>query len=54
VNLGKLQKYKGMQRYPIPVGINLANYKSVVIWCQMANATFGYASLGSPAMTAQK
>ncbi|HEY9728975.1 MAG TPA: DM13 domain-containing protein [Chroococcales cyanobacterium] len=54
VNLGKLQKYQGMQRYPIPAGINLANYKSVVIWCQMANATFGYASLGSPAMTAQR
>lgn len=54
VNLGKLQKYSGMQRYPIPANINLANYKSVVIWCQMANATFGYAPLGRTPMTAQR
>ncbi len=53
VNLGKLQKYSGTQRYPIPDSINLSNYKSVVIWCRMANATFGYAPLSS-AMRAQK
>lgn len=53
VNLGKLQKYSGMQRYPIPDSINLSNYKSVVIWCRMANATFGYAQLSS-AMRAQR
>lgn len=54
VNLGKLQKYNGMQRYPIPVTVNLSNYKSVVIWCRMANATFGYASLGSSARVSQR
>jgi hypothetical protein len=46
VNLGKLQKFKGAQRYPIPDVLNLSNVKSVVIWCRMANATFGYATLG--------
>lgn len=46
VNLGKLQKYKGSQRYPIPDMINLSEFKSVAIWCRMANATFGYATLG--------
>lgn len=46
VNLGKLHKFNGTQRYPIPAAINLANFKSVVIWCRMANATFGYATLG--------
>ncbi|MCA1992214.1 MAG: DM13 domain-containing protein [Coleofasciculus sp. S288] len=46
VNLGKLQKFSGTQRYPIPDAIDLADFKSVVIWCRMANATFGYASLG--------
>lgn len=46
VNLGKLQKFSGTQRYPIPAAIDLADYKSVVIWCRMANATFGYAALG--------
>ncbi|MDX2243212.1 MAG: DM13 domain-containing protein [Leptolyngbyaceae cyanobacterium bins.302] len=47
INLGKLQKISGSQRYPIPDSINVANYKSVVIWCRMANATIGYASLKS-------
>lgn len=51
VNLGKLQKYQGVQRYPIPDAINLANFKSVSIWCRMANATFGYAPL-RPSSTA--
>lgn len=45
VNLGKLHKFNGAQSYPIPAGINLANYKSVVVWCRMANATFAYAPL---------
>lgn len=45
VNLGKLQKFKGTQRYAIPDGINLPSFKSVSIWCRMANATFGYAPL---------
>lgn len=45
INLGKLRSFQGAQRYPIPDGIDLNKYKSVVIWCRMANATFGYASL---------
>jgi hypothetical protein len=45
INLGKLQKVSGSQRYPIPDSIQVANYKSVVIWCRMANATIGYAKL---------
>jgi hypothetical protein len=45
VNLGKLKSYTGTQRYPIPDVINPAQFKSVVIWCRMANATFGYAPL---------
>jgi len=45
INLGKLQKISGAQRYPIPDSINVANYKSVVVWCRMANATIGYAQL---------
>jgi hypothetical protein len=45
VNLGKLQQFNGEQRYPIPSAIDLAKFKSVVIWCRMANATFGYAPL---------
>lgn len=45
VNLGKLEKFKGTQRYPIPDSVSLENFKSVSIWCRMANATFGYAPL---------
>lgn len=45
VNLGKLHKFKGTQRYPIPDAIDLSNFKSVSVWCRMANATFGYAPL---------
>ena len=26
--------FKGSQRYPIPAGVNLKNYPSVVIWCE--------------------
>jgi hypothetical protein len=45
VNLGKLKSYTGTQRYPIPDAIDPAQFKSVVIWCRMANATFGYAPI---------
>jgi hypothetical protein len=45
LNLGRLRSYSGTQRYPIPDSINPAKFQSVVIWCRMANATFGYAPL---------
>jgi hypothetical protein len=45
INLGSLHDFTGAQRYPIPDAIDVANYDSVVIWCRMANATFGYAPL---------
>ncbi|MBW4538456.1 MAG: DM13 domain-containing protein [Myxacorys chilensis ATA2-1-KO14] len=45
VNLGKLEKFNGQQRYPIPAAVDVSKFKSVGIWCRMANATFGYAPL---------
>lgn len=45
--LDRLQKFGGTQRYPIPDYIDLANYKSVAIWCYAFNATFGAAKLSS-------
>lgn len=47
VNLGKLKKLKGKQRYSISAkdAAKLANYKSAVIWCKQFNVTFGYAAL---------
>jgi Electron transfer DM13 len=45
LNLGGLQNVTGEQRYPIPEFVDTAQFKSVVVWCRMANATIGYASL---------
>lgn len=45
INLGSLHDFSGAQRYPIPDSIDIASFDSVVIWCRMANATFGYAPL---------
>lgn len=45
VFLAPLQKFSGAQRYAIPTTVNLAEYKSAVIWCRKFNATFGAAKL---------
>jgi len=45
INLGKLKSFNGKQRYLISDMIDIRKVKSVVIWCQTANATFGYAPL---------
>jgi hypothetical protein len=34
VDLGRLRSFKGSQRYPIPPGVDLKNYPSVIIWCE--------------------
>lgn len=34
VDLGRLRAFKGSQRYPIPDGVDLKKYASVVIWCE--------------------
>ena len=34
VDLGRLRSFKGSQKYPIPDGIGLKRYSSVVIWCE--------------------
>ncbi|WP_337885471.1 DM13 domain-containing protein [Fischerella thermalis] len=43
--IAPLQKYSGTQTYSIPNNVNLADYKSVAIWCRKFNATFGVANL---------
>ncbi len=45
VNLGRLKKIAGQQMYAVPNGVNIAKFKSVVIWCRKFNATFGFAPL---------
>jgi hypothetical protein len=34
VDLGRLRAFKGSQNYPIPAGVDLARYETVVIWCE--------------------
>ncbi|MGB0671722.1 MAG: DM13 domain-containing protein [Rhodospirillales bacterium] len=34
VDLGRLRAFKGSQVYPLPAGINPADYKNAVIWCE--------------------
>jgi hypothetical protein len=34
VDLGRLRSFQGSQRYPIPDGVNLGDYPSVIIWCE--------------------
>jgi hypothetical protein len=34
VDLGRLRSFKGSQRYPIPEGVSLNDYPSVVVWCE--------------------
>ena len=33
VDLGRLKAFKGSQNYPVPGGVDVARYGSVVIWC---------------------
>lgn len=45
VDLGQLKAFSGGQNYPIPVGVDLRQYKSVVIWCEQFNVLISPASL---------
>src|SRR5437667_32740 len=45
VDLGGLRAFKGSQRYPIPAGVNLKNYPSVIIWCEVFGVLISPADL---------
>lgn len=47
VDLGGLRSFKGSQRYPIPAGVDLKNYPSVVIWCERFSVLISPADLKS-------
>jgi hypothetical protein len=34
IDLGRLRSFKGSQRYPIPAGVQLKDYPSVIVWCE--------------------
>lgn len=48
VDLGRLKAFKGSQNYPVPEGVNLANYGSVVIWCEQFGVLISPAELRFP------
>ena len=45
VDLGPLKGNKGSQNYPIPADVDLAQYRSVTIWCERFHVSFGAAEL---------
>ncbi|OGA23021.1 MAG: hypothetical protein A3I02_16725 [Betaproteobacteria bacterium RIFCSPLOWO2_02_FULL_67_26] len=45
VDLGRLKAFKGSQNYPVPAGVDLARYESVVIWCEQFGVLISPAAL---------
>lgn len=45
VDLGRLRSFEGSQRYAIPSHINVADYESVVIWCEQFGVLISPADL---------
>ena len=45
VDLGRLKAFSGSQNYTIPSGVNLQDYKYVVIWCEQFNVLISPAKL---------
>jgi len=41
VNIGVLQKTRGVQEYEVPSGINLSDYGSVLIHCEAYSVLWG-------------
>jgi len=48
VDLGRLKAFKGSQNYPIPAGVDLARYETVVIWCEQFGVLVSPAPLKRP------
>lgn len=45
VDLGRLKAFSGGQNYPIPLGVDVRKYGSVVIWCEQFNVLISPATL---------
>lgn len=45
VDLGRLKAFSGGQNYPIPEGVDLNGYQTVVIWCEQFNVLISPAAL---------
>jgi hypothetical protein len=49
VDLGRLRAFTGSQRYPIPAGVDLKDYPSVIVWCEAFSVLITPADLRSAA-----
>jgi hypothetical protein len=47
VDLGALKGNLGNQNYEVPAGVDLSQYRSVVIWCERFTVAFGAAPVSS-------
>jgi Electron transfer DM13 len=45
VDLGRLRAFKGSQNYPVPAGVDLTKYGSMVIWCEQFGVLISPAAL---------
>lgn len=45
VDLGPLRAFQGSQKYPVPAGVDLSQFPSVVIWCQQFSVLISPADL---------
>ncbi|HEX9182513.1 MAG TPA: DM13 domain-containing protein [Burkholderiales bacterium] len=45
VDLGRLKAFKGSQNYEVPVGVDVAKFDSVVIWCEQFGVLISPAAL---------
>ena len=45
VDLGRLRAFKGSQSFPVPAGVDLAAFGSVVIWCEQFGVLISPATL---------
>ena len=45
VDLGRLKAFKGSQNYPVPAGVDLGKFGSVVVWCEQFGVLISPAAL---------
>lgn len=45
VDLGRLKAFSGSQNYPIPAGVDLREFESLVVWCEQFNVLISPASI---------
>lgn len=45
VDLGRLRAFKGSQNFPVPGGVDLRDYGTVVIWCEQFDVLISPAKL---------